>query len=91
MSSWSAESAELESVAIAATNALRRQGLVAEALITGSPRKRFDKAQKLNPAQIYSLSYRDGQLHKSQRGAGASQADLDRVSAIVDAVIGASR
>lgn len=86
-----AESEELEAIAVAATNALRRQGIVAEALVTGSPRKRFDKAQKLNPVQIYSLSQRDGKLNKSQRGAGAQQADLDRVSAIVDAVIGSSR
>ncbi|MEO8141412.1 MAG: histidine--tRNA ligase [Sphingomicrobium sp.] len=84
-----AESEELEAVAIAATNALRQQGIVAEALVTGSPRKRFDKAQKLNPVQIYSLGYRDGKLNKSLRGAGAHQTDLDRVSAIVDAVIGA--
>ena len=83
-----AEDEALEGVAIAATNALRRHGIVAEALVTGSPRKRFDKAQKLNPVQIYSLSYRDGKLNKSQRGAGAQQSDLDRVSAIVDVAIG---
>jgi len=86
-----AESEALECFAIAATNALRRQGIVAEALVTGSPRKRFDKAQKLNPVQIYSLSYRDGKLNKSQRGAGAQQADLDRVSAIVNVAIGNAR
>ena len=86
-----AESEALEGVAIAATNALRRHGILAEALVTGSPRKRFDKAQKLNPVQIYSLSYRDGKLNKSQRGAGAQQTDLDRVSAIVDAAIGTSQ
>lgn len=86
-----AESEALKGAAIAATIALRRQGIVAEALVTGSPRKRFDKAQKLNPVQIYSLSYRDGKLNKSQRGAGARQADLDRVSAIVDAVVATVR
>ncbi len=84
-----AEAEALERHAIVATNALRREGIVAEALVTGSPRKRFDKAQKLNPMQIYSLSFRDGKLSKSQRGAGVSQADFDRVSAIVDAAIGA--
>ena len=83
-----AEDEALEGAAIAAANALRREGIVAEALVTGSPRKRFDKAQKLNPAQIYSFSYRDGKLNKSQRGAGAQRADLDRVSAIVDAATG---
>ena len=82
-----AESETLEGAAIAATNALRREGIVAEALVTGSARKRFDKAQKLNPVQIFSLSYRDGLLNKSQRGAGASLAELERVEAIVDAAI----
>lgn len=82
-----AEDTALEDAAIAATNALRREDIVAEALVTGSPRKRFDKAQKLNPVQIYALSYRDGQLHMSQRGAGADQNDLDRVSAIAAAAI----
>ena len=86
-----AEDEALERLAIAATNALRRQGFVAEALVTGSPRKRFDKAQKLNPVQIYSLSYRDGKLNKSQRGVGAQQTDLDRVGAIVEVAIGASQ
>ena len=82
-----AESEEFERLAITATNALRREGLAAEALVNGSPRKRFDKAQKLNPVQIYSLSLNDGKLNKSQRGAGAQQSDLDRVGAIVDAAI----
>jgi histidyl-tRNA synthetase len=83
-----AESEEFEGFAIAATNALRRSGIPAEALVTGSPRKRFDKAQKLNPRQIYSLGLRDGKLNKSQRGTGAEQRDLDRVSAIVEVAIG---
>ena len=82
-----AEDAALENVAVAVTSALRRAGIASEALITGSPRKRFDKAQKLDPVQIYSLSYRDGKLNKSQRGAGAQTTDLERVSAIADSVI----
>jgi histidyl-tRNA synthetase len=82
-----AEDAALENVAVAVTSALRRAGIASEALITGSPRKRFDKAQKLDPVQIYSLSYRDGILNKSQRGAGAQAADLERVSSIADTVI----
>ena len=82
-----AESEGLESAAIAVTTALRQAGISSEAVIAGSPRKRFDKALKLNPTQIYSLSYRDGLLNKSQRGAGAQQADLDRVSSIADKVV----
>jgi histidyl-tRNA synthetase len=83
-----AEDHELEGAAIAATNALRRAGIAAEALVSGSPRKRFDKAHKLNPVQIYSLSHRDGKLTTNQRGPDAAQDDLDRVRAIVDASIG---
>jgi histidyl-tRNA synthetase len=83
-----AEDIQLEAAALAATAALRRAGIVAESVISGSPRKRFDKAQKLNPAQIYSLSYRDGKLNKSQRGAGAQKADLDRVGSVIDEAIG---
>jgi histidyl-tRNA synthetase len=82
-----AESEALESAAIAVTAALRQAGISSEAVIAGSPRKRFDKALKLKPIQIYSLSYRDGLLNKSQRGAGAQKADLDRVSSIADKVV----
>lgn len=83
-----AEDEALEASAIAVTMALRRAGLSSETMLTGSPRKRFDKALKLNPIQIYSLSYRNGQLNKSQRGEGASKQDFDRVSSIADDVIG---
>ncbi len=82
-----AESDTLEKAATAVTVALRRAGIRSEAVISGSPRKRFDKALKLNPIQIYSLNYRDGLLSKSQRGAGAQKADLDRVSSIADQAI----
>jgi histidyl-tRNA synthetase len=83
-----AESDGLETAAVAVTGALRRAGISSEAIVAGSPRKRFDKALKLNPTQIYSLSYRNGLLNKSQRGAGAPKADLDRVSAIADEIVG---
>lgn len=79
-----AEATSLEESALAVTAALRRAGIATEAFVTGSPRKRFDKALKLNPKQIYSLAIRDGKLNKSQRGAGAQASDLDRVSDIAD-------
>jgi histidyl-tRNA synthetase len=84
-----AENSELESTAVAITAALRRAGIVSEAILTGSPRKRFDKALKLGPTQIFAISFREGLLNKSQRGVGAQQADLDRVSEIADQVISA--
>jgi histidyl-tRNA synthetase len=82
-----AEDAKLERTALAVTAALRRAGISCEAVLSGSPRKRFDKALKLGPSQIYALSYREGRLNKAQRGAGAQQAELDRVGSIADAAI----
>ncbi len=82
-----AEDASLEKAAVAVASALRKSGLRCELLVTGSPRKRFDKAQRLNALQTYSLSLRDGLLNKSQRGSGASAVVLDQVSSIADEVI----
>jgi histidyl-tRNA synthetase len=39
---------------------LRRAGVTAELVATGSPRKRFDRARKLDPAILISLDLRDG-------------------------------
>jgi histidyl-tRNA synthetase len=55
-----AESAGLERAAIAFATALRRGGVSTELFISGSPRKRYDKAVSRNPAQTVSLSTRDG-------------------------------
>ncbi|OYU36491.1 histidine--tRNA ligase [Novosphingobium sp. PASSN1] len=59
------EAREIEALALVA--ALRRAGLAAELVATGSPRKRFDRAKKLNPAAIVSLDVRDGSHSKSFR------------------------
>jgi len=39
---------------------LRRAGASAEVFASGSPRKRYDRAKKSNPAAIVSLDIRDG-------------------------------
>ncbi len=39
---------------------LRREGFVAELFAAGSPRKRYDKARKAEPAVLISLDVRDG-------------------------------
>jgi histidyl-tRNA synthetase len=39
---------------------LRRAGVAAELVASGSPRKRFDRARKLDPAVLISLDLRDG-------------------------------
>lgn len=52
-SAWEAEASRL-------SFALRRAGFVTEAFISGSARKRYDRALKSNPAHIISLDIRDG-------------------------------
>ena len=47
--------------AIAALGTLRRGGLTVELFASGSPRKRFDKARKADPAVLISFDVRDGQ------------------------------
>ncbi|WP_298192993.1 histidine--tRNA ligase [Novosphingobium sp.] len=59
------EAREVEALALVA--AMRRAGLAAELVATGSPRKRFDRAKKLNPAALVSLDVRDGNPSKSFR------------------------
>ena len=83
-----AEDETLNAAATAATAALRRAGISAETIATGSPRKRFDKALKLNPSQTYALRFEDDLLGYSQRGFGARTDDLDRVREIVAPVVG---
>ncbi|WP_226017661.1 histidine--tRNA ligase [Novosphingobium sp. FKTRR1] len=55
-----AESADREIEAQALVARLRRAGAIAELVASGSLRKRFDRAKKLNPASIVSLDQRDG-------------------------------
>jgi len=55
-----AEHRELEAKSMMLTAALRRAGFCVELVATGSPKKRYDRAMKLNPAEILSLDIRDG-------------------------------
>ena len=63
-----AEAEEFEVVALALTAALRRGGYSAEATVTGSPKKRYDKALKSSPGYTISMSRRDGRVHIGERG-----------------------
>ncbi|WP_372730946.1 histidine--tRNA ligase [Novosphingobium sp.] len=60
-----AESREREIDALALISKYRRAGFSAEVFATGSPRKRYDKAQKSQPQVIISLDQRDGQKGNS--------------------------
>lgn len=55
-----AENVDCELTASSLAAAFRRSGFWAELGATGSPRKRFDRARKLDPALIVSLDVRDG-------------------------------
>ncbi|MFN3515984.1 MAG: histidine--tRNA ligase [Novosphingobium sp.] len=55
-----AENAARETEALALVMQLRRNGIEAELVATGSPKKRFDRARKMDPAILISLDVRDG-------------------------------
>ena len=54
-----AEHGDREVEALALVAAMRRAGVAAELIATGSPRKRFDRAKKFDPAAIVSLDVRE--------------------------------
>jgi histidyl-tRNA synthetase len=66
--------------AMSALMFLRRAGLAAELVASGSPRKRFDKAVKLNAHVILSTTRVDGQLRIGSRG---DKHAVERVSALL--------
>lgn len=83
-----AEEDRYESAVIRGVAALRRAGWTTEAVTTGSPRKRYDKALKFQPAQIISLSFREGVTGISHRGYGAVTQDMDQVRRIFEPAFG---
>ena len=62
-----AENPEMEMEALKFGSELRRQGVSTELFLTGSPRKRYDRALKLKPAMLVSLDVRDGVPSRSQK------------------------
>ncbi|MEO0032550.1 MAG: hypothetical protein RIS94_2308 [Pseudomonadota bacterium] len=82
-----AENVEQEGPALALLSRLRRAGVSAEIVATGSPRKRFDRAKKLNPAAIVSLDVRDGAPTRSLRVLEAGFAAAERASEVFDAFV----
>jgi histidyl-tRNA synthetase len=63
-----AEDTEFDTAALKLTFVLRRNGFSTESFITGSPKKRYDKALKADPAYTISFSRRSGAVHVSERG-----------------------
>jgi histidyl-tRNA synthetase len=59
----------------AAAARLRRAGLSAEVLATGSPRKRFDRAVKKGASEILILSSADGSVATRIKTVGEARAE----------------
>ena len=79
-----AEHADHETSAQALVAAFRRAGLAAEVVATGSPRKRFDRAKKLNPSALVSLDQRDGFASRSLKLLDVTFSEADAVQAVYD-------
>ena len=58
--------------ATAVLAALRRDGLSADMIATGSPKKRYDKAAKINAHALMSVTMKDGQPNATVRSAQQS-------------------
>jgi histidyl-tRNA synthetase len=56
--------------AIQLVSAMRRAGMAVEILATGSPRKRFDKASKMNASVLGSFDFKDDRPVVNFRSAG---------------------
>jgi histidyl-tRNA synthetase len=84
-----AEAADYEGAALRSLALLRRSGLSAEAIVSGSPRKRFDRAARLNPVQIVSFARRGDMFGIGQRGTDASPDQLDSVRRVIEPVTAA--
>jgi histidyl-tRNA synthetase len=80
-----AESTERESDALAMVSRLRQAGISAEIIATGSPRKRFDRAKKLDPDFLFSLDVRDGVRSNNARAVSGKVAS-DAMQAIFDSM-----
>ena len=79
-----AEHIEQEAPALRLVTLLRRAGHAAEIIATGSARKRFDRAKKLNPAVLVSLDVREGLPTRSLRLLEAGFAQTEGISAIYE-------
>jgi histidyl-tRNA synthetase len=62
-----AENAQRETEALAMVMKLRSAGVVAELVATGSAKKRFDRARKMDPAILISLDVREGAATQTEK------------------------
>jgi len=77
------ETDALLNTGIAASTAIRTAGLSAEIVATGSPRKRYDKAAKINAKVLLSISAKDGETVFNLKSAPGVE-EYDRVRDILE-------
>ena len=80
------ENSDRESDALKILAGLRRSGLSAELFASGSPKKRYEKALKSDPAVAISFDIRDGVPGRFNRIMRADEVDMTRVQLVLDAV-----
>jgi histidyl-tRNA synthetase len=69
-----AENAAREAEAVRLTNDLRHAGIAADSFVSGSPRKRYDRAVKSGAIMVIALDFRDGFNHHSLKALAAKNA-----------------
>jgi histidyl-tRNA synthetase len=80
------ENPDRESDALKILAGLRRSGLSAELFASGSPKKRYEKALKSDPAVAISFDIRDGMPGRFNRILRADEVDMKRVQLVLDSV-----
>lgn len=79
-----AEHPDFETAALGLVSLYRRAGVAAELITTGSPRKRFDRARKMEPAAIVSLDLRDGAATQSLKFLREDHAGADAINTVFE-------
>ena len=78
-----AEADEAVSTVIGLTAKLRRAGFTTEPFLSGNPKKRYDRALKVRPAQIISYSRRDDGFERTSRTLRSDGLDQDRLESVL--------
>lgn len=82
-----AENRDFEVEAMKLVTRYRRAGISTEIVATGSPKKRFDRARKLEPAAIVSLDLRDGAPSRTLKLLDESHARQSDIRGVYDAFL----
>jgi len=81
-----AEHPSRESVATKTAFRLRQSGVPVELYVSGSARKRYDRAMKANPACIISLDFRDNVQSGGMRVLDAEKIDLPKIERVYNQI-----